>query len=834
MKKKDVSDLHQNNSSELRFKLLSEAAFESIIIHDGNRIIDANEQACRLFKYQRRTLIGLPVKKIFLPAYHTMLEEKIRNDVSSAYVAENVKQDGEFFFSEIRGKSLYTDTGKIRIVAIRDNTQQIQYEQRLAFQYRLALLFQSGKEGRIVFRQFLRMLCRTYHFEIGELYRADQKKRIMVLTETWYEKSHSELSVFAEKSRGTVFPYGAGFPGIAAETGKPVCSTTYPDPRFLRNELLINTRIHTIDCIPFFLNGSIGGCYMLFSEKTGISSVDYLYSTVSAQFAQYLEAQESRSQLELANGAVHALPLVVYVTDRKGHILWSNQQKASEIFCAGEKSLSVSDLPDPIYKIERKGIQTIDHGQKLYREKQKCNAAPGVTGRVYEIVITPLKKNTAGRISFFTLTVTDITEQEKMQEALNQYSLYLEEQVHTRSQELSTAYSEIFRQQKIEQELVLAGDIQKSLLPQRPPLIRGWDIAARAVPASSTGGDLYDFIRYSDNIFYIFMADISGKGISAALMTSAARAITREKIKSGREPGSIVSMVNESMHEDLSRIEMFITLFILRIDLAHRILSYANAGHTRTVVISPPQKGPVFMEATCIPVGILPDIEDVTKTLSYVPDLNIVIYSDGMTEAFNPAQELYGEGRFTALVQKNCRHTAEHQLSAVFRAIANYRKQERQSDDCTLVIMKCLFQETGIVLQAYPAEADRLVTFIKMELNYLGSEFVSDMSLVVMELFTNILEHSIGVNMETGECMGNRYPVSLNIHSTSDRITLDFRNEGAFFDSAGYHNPELGGEQIGGYGLFLIRQLTDTVTYTHTDHENMWHLEKEIRRADYA
>lgn len=815
MKKSNSEIIYPENSSEQRFKLLAEASFEGIFVHNGRIIIDVNNQACKLFNYSRNRLIGTPLRDLISPSCHKKLIQKIEKDATTAYSVVALKSDGEPFTIDVRGKSLYMAHGKIRIVAVRDTTKQKENEQKLIFQYKLANLFQSEKTEQYTIRRFLHLLCTAYQFEIGEFYRADLENSRMVLAASWYEKSHSDLSLFMEQSKGTVFSFGSGFPGIVAETGKPIWTDNYENSPFVRQAFLTATKIRTINCIPFFMYGRIGGCYLLLSEKDNIQPVTYLYSTVSAQLGQYLEAQESRKQLLLANNAVRALPLLVYVINSNGQVLWSNKGGTGQIFCSGSGLRTTPELGDPVKKILRKGIKIIKTGSLLYRENLQCSGLQGPEGKVYEVVITPLEKNK--QTPFYTITVADITERKKMEEALNQYSIHLEEEVHSQKQELS-----------------LAGEIQRGLLPEQAPLIKGWEIAARALPARSTGGDLYDFISYSAKTYYIVMADISGKGMSAALLTSAAKAIVREKIQNGDEPGLIVSRVNASMYNDLSHLEMFITLFILKIDLKRNTLTYANAGHTRTIISGETGKNPVLLPATCIPIGILPDTKSVTGTASCLPGSSIVLYSDGFTEAVNTQQELYGEERFVSLIMKHNAESAEQQVAAVFDEVTAFRESEQQSDDCTLVVLKSVFMETNTILQPDPQEADRLLSFIDNELKNYEAGLRSDMQLIAMELFTNILSYSLGINMETGKSNQETKPVSFVMQIHSDRIVLDFKNTGKAFDESLYKAPVLGTEQIGGYGIFLVRQVADILDYSQTGTENHWHIEKFFRRPAYA
>ena len=162
-------------------------------------------------------------------------------------------------------------------------------------------------------------------------------------------------------------------------------------------------------------------------------------------------------------------------------------------------------------------------------------------------------------------------------------------------------YQQSIEKRKLDRELRWAGRIQEQLLPERPPTVTGFDIAAQSIPCSEVGGDFYDFIRVKGDRVAFVIADVAGKGVPAALLMATARAALRAHLESTTEPRQLMRRLNRNLCHD-SRSGQFVSLFCGVLDPARRIVSYTNAGHNPPLVIrggraEPLEKGGMVLGA---------------------------------------------------------------------------------------------------------------------------------------------------------------------------------------------------------------------------------------------
>jgi sigma-B regulation protein RsbU (phosphoserine phosphatase) len=208
--------------------------------------------------------------------------------------------------------------------------------------------------------------------------------------------------------------------------------------------------------------------------------------------------------------------------------------------------------------------------------------------------------------------------------------------------------------------------MQQALLPKASPYIPGFVISGLSIPASAVGGDWYDFISFPDGRLGLVLADVSGKGTAAALLMSATRGMLRSLAEACCTPAEVLTKLNSLLVEDFPA-GRFVTLVYAVLDPATRIVTFANAGHLHPLFID--DSGEHFLDTERgLPLGLsCGDYSETTVALS--PGSRLVFYSDGITEAVNPADEEYGLDRLA-------RHVSSHDASAItivddVRAFAN-------------------------------------------------------------------------------------------------------------------------------------------------------------------
>lgn len=250
-------------------------------------------------------------------------------------------------------------------------------------------------------------------------------------------------------------------------------------------------------------------------------------------------------------------------------------------------------------------------------------------------------------------------------------------------------YRESLAQTRIQTEMELAKNVQTHLLPQRLPNVVGLDVAAGALPASQVGGDFYDFMEQAGEPFIFTVGDITGKGMSAAMLMAMTRTLLRSKTRSFVRPSpvDIIGSVNDEMYDDFTELSMFATVFLGQYDHAEKILYYANAGHS-PVIYCPAGGEAMMLEADGAPLGVLPTGTCENQAIYFNPGDVLVAATDGFSEAGNNYGELFGYERLLELVTNTAHTSAQNIMDTLFQTISQFSAGHAQDDDQTVVVIK--------------------------------------------------------------------------------------------------------------------------------------------------
>lgn len=241
---------------------------------------------------------------------------------------------------------------------------------------------------------------------------------------------------------------------------------------------------------------------------------------------------------------------------------------------------------------------------------------------------------------------------------------------------------------RVEQELEIARRIQSNLFPRSLPLLAGFTLDARCIPARETGGDFYDVINLRDQRVAIMVGDVSGKSIPAAMLMAVARSITRSEARDHEVPQVVMCETNRWIVRDVPR-RTFVALAYATLDLARRHLALSNAGQLAPILRR--QDGQVtYLEppGPLLPLGTIPNIAYDALELTLEPGDLLVFHTDGIVEAHNEQDELFGFERLEALV-RDYGHLAPTQfIDRVMQAVRMFAGQTPQHDDITLVVIR--------------------------------------------------------------------------------------------------------------------------------------------------
>ena len=238
-------------------------------------------------------------------------------------------------------------------------------------------------------------------------------------------------------------------------------------------------------------------------------------------------------------------------------------------------------------------------------------------------------------------------------------------------------------------EIELARRVQRLLLPQQVPQVRGLDIFAYSRPALEVGGDFYDFVRQPERPFTFSVGDVTGKGLSAALLMTMTRTAIHSKAQFMPKPtpATILRNSNEDLYNDFVHIGVFATAFVGQYQPFDRRLIYANAGHS-PVIYRPADGTPRLLRADSTALGILPIMQCENKSLAIENDDLLVVATDGLSEACNHNDDIFGNEQLLALVEALAHKSAREIAEALFNAVDWFAASDTREDDKTLVVIK--------------------------------------------------------------------------------------------------------------------------------------------------
>jgi sigma-B regulation protein RsbU (phosphoserine phosphatase) len=239
---------------------------------------------------------------------------------------------------------------------------------------------------------------------------------------------------------------------------------------------------------------------------------------------------------------------------------------------------------------------------------------------------------------------------------------------------------------RMERELQMAFEVQASLLPRETPNVAGWDFAAHWKPAREVSGDFYDFIP-TDQQLGLVIADVSDKGMPAALFMALSRSILKASVTGTRSPAEGISQANRLICADSTN-SMFVTLFYGRLDLKTGELLYVNAGHNPPLVYRAQRDELIELSPTGMVLGIFDGVDFEQRTAQLDPGDFILLYTDGISEAMDINGNLFGEERLRQVLLDNRQASTEAIAEAVERAVTAFTGAAARSDDITFVIAR--------------------------------------------------------------------------------------------------------------------------------------------------
>jgi len=237
-------------------------------------------------------------------------------------------------------------------------------------------------------------------------------------------------------------------------------------------------------------------------------------------------------------------------------------------------------------------------------------------------------------------------------------------------------------------EMEIAKQIQLSLLPESPPLLPGIQIAAMSLSADHVGGDYYDFFVSDNRLIDAVIADVSGHNVGAALIMVETRSVLRAQVNINSTPATILSNINNLLMTDLTRAELFISMFYVKYDTATQWLTYANAGHNKPLLYQSPTGKCQSLDAEGMIIGVKEDVLFENRSILLHSGDILLLYTDGVTEASTDDGEMFGMERLENILAEIHEEPLQNILDFIYREVIRFSGGKPLTDDVSMVALR--------------------------------------------------------------------------------------------------------------------------------------------------
>ena len=384
---------------------------------------------------------------------------------------------------------------------------------------------------------------------------------------------------------------------------------------------------------------------------------------------------------------------------------------------------------------------------------------------------------------------------------------------------------------RIDKELEYAKQIQLSVLPTNYPNNDNYAINAQMIAAKEVGGDFYDFYELDENTVAFLAADVSGKGIPAAMFMMTAKTIIKDLAERRIPVNDIFTLANEKLCEN-NESGMFVTAWMGILDIKSGKLQYSNAGHNPPVIKHANGTIEYLKSRAGFVLAGMEGVRYRVNELQLERGDRIFLYTDGVTEATDCDNQLYGEERLLNFMSNNIELDGTSLLPSLKSDIDKFVGKAPQFDDITMLVFDYKEQEGGVSMTSkiFPAKTDALddvIGFVEQSLEEFECSMKNSMAICVAieEVFVNVAHYAYG----EGE---GDVSFDISFDKESREVAFVMKDKGVPFDPLKKADPDitLSAEErtIGGLGIFITKKTMDKVEYTYENGENVLTMIKKI------
>jgi sigma-B regulation protein RsbU (phosphoserine phosphatase) len=383
---------------------------------------------------------------------------------------------------------------------------------------------------------------------------------------------------------------------------------------------------------------------------------------------------------------------------------------------------------------------------------------------------------------------------------------------------------------RIDKELEYAKQIQLSALPTDFPDNEDYEIYAGMMAAKEVGGDFYDFYRLNDTTVAFLAADVSGKGIPAAMFMMTAKTIIKDLAERGLPVNEIFGIANEKLCEN-NESGMFVTAWMGVLDLETGALQFANAGHNPPLLKRADGEFEYLRSRAGFVLAGMEGVKYRINQLTLSAGDRLFLYTDGVTEATNMEKQLYGEDRLLKYMNENKSTSSTELLPGLKGDIDLFVGEAPQFDDITMLMFD--YRRGGKPEKydrSFPAEENALsdvIAFVEETLENAECPMKTQMALCVAieEVFVNVAKYAYGE--ASGEVQ-----LSISVDKSDNTVTFKMIDGGTPFDPLKKPDPDItlsaDEREIGGLGIFITKKTMDSISYEYENEKNILTMVKKI------
>ena len=384
---------------------------------------------------------------------------------------------------------------------------------------------------------------------------------------------------------------------------------------------------------------------------------------------------------------------------------------------------------------------------------------------------------------------------------------------------------------RIDKELEYAKQIQLSALPTNFPKDEEFEIYAQMIAAKEVGGDFYDFYKLNDTTVAFLAADVSGKGIPAAMFMMTAKTIIKDLAESGVAVNDVFTKANEKLCEN-NESGMFVTAWMGILDLSTGKLQFANAGHNPPLIKRANGEFEYLKTRAGFVLAGMEGVRYRVGELTLGQGDRLFLYTDGVPEATNAENKLYGEDRLLAFMNRNALAEATEFLPALKANIDEFVGEAPQFDDITMLMFDYKPNEGGVNMmnKTFPAKVEALSDVLGFVDQTLEScecpmKIQTAICVAIEEVFVNVARYAYG------DGQGDM-TLGIGFDAESREIIFRMTDKGTPFDPLKKPDPDITlpaeEREIGGLGIFITKKTMDTVTYAYENGKNILTMIKKI------